>query len=127
MKQLIGITPRGIIHFVSNGWRGRVSNKYIAENSGYLKYLLPGAIALANRGFDIEESVALQGATLDIPAFTRSCDQLASGDIDATCKLANVMIHAERIIGAIRQRYQILPTTGVLQELASKRIMVPQK
>jgi len=67
-KYLIGITQQGIVSFVSNGWGGRVSDKYIVENSEYLKYLLPGDVVLADRGFDVEDSVALQGATLDIPA-----------------------------------------------------------
>ena len=60
--------------------------------------------------------MALQGATLDIPAFTRGCDQLPPGDIEATRKLANVRIHVERIIGSVRQRYQILSATGALQK-----------
>ena len=97
-----------------------VSDKYIVENSGYLLYLLPGDV-LADRGFNVEDSVALQGATLDIPAFTRGGDQLPPGDIEATRKLANVRIHVERIIGAVRQRYQILSATGVLQELVCRK------
>ena len=121
-KYLIGITPQGIISFISKGWGGRVSDKYIVENSGYLRHLLPGDVVLADRGFDVADSVALQGATLDIPAFTRGCDQLSPGDIEATRKLANVRIHVERIIGAVRQHFQILSATGVLQkELASKK------
>ena len=100
-----------------------VSDKFIVENSGCLKFLLPGDVVLANRGYDIEASVALQGATLDIPHFTRGCDQLAPGDNEATRKLANVRIHVERIIGAVSQCYQILSSTGVLQkELACRKI-----
>ena len=66
--------------------------------------------------------MAVYSATLDIPAFTRGCDQLAPGDIEATRNLANVRIHVERIIGAVRQRYQILSATGVLKkEIISKK------
>ena len=108
---MIGITPQGIVSFVSNGWGGRASDKYIVENSGYLKYLLPGDVVLADRGFNVEDSVALQGDTLDIPAFTRGCDQLPPRDVEATHKLANVRIHVERIIGAVRQSFQILSAT----------------
>lgn len=62
------------------------------------------------------------GATLDIPAFTRGHDQLSPADVEATRKLANVRIHVERIIGSVRQRYQILSATGVLtKELVSRK------
>ena len=120
-KYLISITPQGIISYISNGWGGRVSDKYIVENSGYLQHLLPGDVVLADRGFDVADSLALHGATLDIPAFTRGRDQLSPEEVEATRKLAHVRIHVERIIGAVRQRFQILSATGVLpKELAAK-------
>ena len=122
-KYLISITPQGYISFISDGWRGRFSDKYIVENSGYLKHLLPGDVVLADRGFDVADSVALYGATLHIPAFTRGCDQLGPSEVEATCKLANVRIHVERVIGAMRQRFQILSATGVLQkEMYSQKL-----
>ena len=61
------------------------------ENSGYLKNLHPGDVILADRGFNVADSIALFGATLEIPAFT------------------------ERIIGSVHQDFQILSATGVLQ------------
>ena len=85
-KYLISITPQGIISYISNAWGGRASDKYIVENSGYLNNLHPGDVVLADRGFDITDSVALHGATLDIPAFTRGCEQLAPVDVEATKK-----------------------------------------
>ena len=113
-KYLISITPQGVISFISNGWGGRASDKYIVENSGYLNHLSPGDVVLADRGFDVADSLALFGATLHIPAFTRGRDQLLAVDVEATRKLANVRIHVERIIGSVRQRFQILSATGVL-------------
>ena len=50
------------------------------ENSGYLKNLHPGDVILADTGFNVADSVALFGATLEIPTFTRGCKQLASVD-----------------------------------------------
>ena len=115
-KYLISITPQGIISYISNGWGGRASDKYIVENSGYLRNLKPGDVVLADRGFDVADSLALYGATLDIPAFTRGCNQLAPVDVENTRKIANVRIHVERIIGSVRQRFQILSATAVLQK-----------
>ena len=91
-----------------------MSDKHIVENSGYLRHILPGDIILTDRGFDIADTIALRQATLNIPAFTRGCDQLPAKDVEDTRKLANVRIHLERVIGSIRQHFQILSATGVL-------------
>ena len=121
-KYLISITPQGTVSFISNGWGGRVSDKHIVENSGYLRHILPGDVILADRGFDVADTIALRQATLNIPAFTRGCDQLPAKDVEDTRKLANVRIHVERVIGSIRQRFQILSATGVLpKEYVSKK------
>ena len=84
IKFLIGISPQGVISFISRAWGGRVSDKHLTANCGILKNLLPGDIVLADRGFDIEESVALYGASLQIPAFTRGKDQLSAEDVEKT-------------------------------------------
>ena len=59
-----------MISFVSNSWGGRVSDKYLTENCGIFKKLLPGDVVLADRGFDISESVGMMQASLQMPAFT---------------------------------------------------------
>ena len=69
---LIGIVPQGTIAFVSEAWGGRASDKYITENCGFLKNLLPGDVILADRGFDIADSVGTLQARLRIPAFARA-------------------------------------------------------
>ena len=58
-----------MITFISNGWGGRVSDKYIVEHSGYLRNLLPGDVILADQGFDVADSVAMFRVTLDTPAY----------------------------------------------------------
>ena len=83
------------------------------ENSGYRRRLLPGGVVLADRGFNVADSVVYYGAILDVPAFTMDREQLLAEYVKATHKLANVIIHIERIIGAVRQLFQILSATGV--------------
>ena len=112
MKVLIGITPQGTISFVSKAWGGRTSDKFLTENCGILKKLLPGDLILADRGFTIQESVVFQQAQLAIPAFTKGRDQLDSVDVEKTRGTSNVRIHVERVIGLLCRKFTIL--SGIL-------------
>ena len=108
---LIGITPQGTVSFISEGWGGRVSDKHLTENSGLLDHLTPGDVILADRGFDIQESVGLFCSTIKIPAFTKGKKQLSGIEVEQTQRIANVRIHVERVIGNIGKKYGILGAT----------------
>ncbi|XP_022777803.1 uncharacterized protein LOC111319261 [Stylophora pistillata] len=112
VKILFGITPQGSISFASNAWGGRTSDKFLTDNCGILKKLLPGDLVMADRGFTIQESLIFHGAELATPAFTRGKDQLDPVDVEGTRGIANVRIHVERIIGLLRRKYTIL--SGIL-------------
>lgn len=111
VKILVGITPQGTISFVSEAWGGRVSDKFLTENCGFLEKIIPGDMVMADRGFTITESVGLKHAKLVIPAFTRGKSQLDPVDVEQTRGIANVRIHVERVIGLLRRKYTILEGT----------------
>ena len=111
IKVLVGITPQGTISFVSEAWGGRVSDKFLTENCGFLEKLIPGDMVMADRGFTVTESVGLRQAKLVIPAFTRGKAQLDPVDVEETRGIANVRIHVERVIGLLRGKYTILEGT----------------
>ena len=113
VKFLIGIAPQGCVTYISSAWGGRVSDKRITEDSGLLKNLLPGDIVLADRGFNIEDSVAFYCASLKIPAFTRGKKQLSAYEVEETRMIASVRIHVERVIGLVRRKYQILQSRAM--------------
>lgn len=111
LKVLIGITPQGSVSYISDTWIGRTSDKYLTEHCGLLENLLPGDVVLADRGFDIADSVGMKRARLHLPAFTKGKTQLSPLEIEETRTIANVRIHVERVIGNIRQKYTILHST----------------
>ena len=111
VKVLIGITPQGTASSVSEAWGGRTSDRFLTENCGFLKNLVPGDLVLADRGFTVNEEVWLRQAELNIPAFTKGKNQLDPVDVEKTRKIANVRIHVERVIGVLRQKYTILQST----------------
>lgn len=110
-KLLIGIAPQGVVSFISDAWGGRASDKYITEHCGILDKLLPGDVVLADRGFDISDSVGMHQARLHIPAFTKGKSQLSALEVEQTRSIANVRIHVERVIGCVRQKFSILQST----------------
>lgn len=66
---------------------------------------------LADRGFNIAESVGMIQASLHILAFTKGKDQLSAVEVEKTRTIANVRIHVEQVIGMVRQKYSILHGT----------------
>ena len=111
VKYLIGVTPQGTVSFISDGWGGRTSDKYLTEHCSLLTHLVPGDMILTDRGFDISDSVGFYCSTVKIPAFTKGKKQLSSIEVEQTRHIANVRIHVERVIGNIRQKYSILSST----------------
>lgn len=111
VKYLISRTPQGVISFVLKGWGGRTSDKYVTEHSGFLYMLSPGEVVLADRGFNVADSLGLVNAQLKIPAFTKGKQLLHSEEIESSRGLAAVRIHVERIIGLVRNKYTILQGT----------------
>ena len=108
IKFLIGISPQGVIPFISKAWGGRTSEKYLTKNSMLLNNLLPGDVVLADLGLDIAESVGFYCAEVKIPAFTKGKKQLSGADVESTQRIASVRIHARRVIGLVRNKYTIL-------------------
>ena len=88
-----------------------MSDKFLTEHCGILDKLLPGDVVLADRGFDITDSVQMMQATLHIPAFTKGKSQLSALEVHETRTIANVRLHVEHVIGNIRQKYSILQST----------------
>ena len=118
VKFLIGITPQGVISFISKGWGGRVSDKLLTESCGILDHLLPGDQILADRGFNVQESVGLHCAEIKVPPFTRGKKQLSTLEVETARQLSCVRIHVERVIGVLKQKYtifqSILPISSIM-------------
>ena len=77
-KILLGTVPQGAIAFVYKACGGRVSEKHLSEHLGFLNKLLQGDVVLADRSFDIAESVGMRQARLHVPPFTKGKSQLSA-------------------------------------------------
>ncbi|XP_055004626.1 uncharacterized protein LOC129407470 isoform X2 [Boleophthalmus pectinirostris] len=121
VKFLIGVTPQGYVTYISCAWGGRVSDKQITTDSGILRNLLPGDIVLADRGFNIGDSVGFYCASLQVPAFTKGRKELTAYEVADTRKIDNLRIHVERVVGLVRRKYKILQSRAMpIEYMATK-------
>ena len=88
-----------------------MSDQFIAENSNFLKYVQYGDVIMADRGFNISETLGTFSAKLEIPSSTKCQSQLWPEEVEDTRIIANVRIHVERVIANLRKKYLILNGT----------------
>lgn len=125
LKFLIGITPSGVISFVSEAWGGRVSDRRIVIESGLLDLLEPGDSIMADKGFTISDLLRERKCTLNIPPFKRNNVQFTASQVFETQAIASLRIHVERSIGRIKKFHLfdgVMPLS--LAPVASKCFMV---
>lgn len=70
VKVLVGITPAGLITFVSDVYGGNTSDRHIAEKE-FIHKVMPGDVIMADRSFDIADLLAARGAKQIMPPFSR--------------------------------------------------------
>ena len=93
-KALIGVSPNGVINYMSKLYAGSVSDKAIVQNCGILALFEPGDLILADKGFLIQDLVP-PGVTVNIPPFLNN-PQFSESEVKVTKELASCRIHVER-------------------------------
>ena len=101
-KGLVGISPSGVITFVSLLYPGSISDKELTRRCGILELLEEGDSVMADRGFDIEDDLVLLGVHLNIPPFLRGKPQLSQEELISTRRIASLRIHVERAMERIK-------------------------
>lgn len=102
MKGLVGITPNGVISFMSDLYSGSISDLEIVKKSGYLEHLNKGDLVMADKGFTIQDDLASVGARLVIPNFLTSRDQFSKVENEQNKKIASLRIHVERCMERLK-------------------------
>ena len=108
-KFLVAISACAAIVYISRGWGGRTSDKYITLNSvDFIATLEEGDEVMADKGFDISDILGDCGVKVTIPNFKgQGRSQLKEGEGKRSEKIAEARIHVERAIQRIKT-YRIL-------------------
>ena len=67
---------------------------------------------MADREFNIAETLGTFGSKLEIPSFTEGQSQLWPEEVEDTRTVANVRIHVKRVIGNLQKNYLITNNDG---------------
>lgn len=113
-KLLIGISPSGLITFVSYVYGGNTSDRQITE-AEFINLVGEGQAVMTDKGFQIGDLLLNQGVKLHIPPLANRMrsDGLGKGlsqiEIVETKAIASLRIHVERAIERMKN-FRILTT-----------------
>ena len=81
LKALVGIVPKGGISFVSTLYGGSISDKELTQRSGLMEKLQYGDVIMADRGFNIQEMLAIKGVKVNLPPFMNESGQFSESEL----------------------------------------------
>jgi hypothetical protein len=102
MKSLMGITPSGVLAFVSNFFPGSSSDKEITAMSGFIDILQSGDEVMADKGFNVQDELAAAGVSLVMPAFLKGKTQFSVEESNKNKAIASLRIHVERLMERLK-------------------------
>ena len=102
MKALLGITPSGVVSFVSELFPGSTSDREITMQSGLLDKLKRGDEVMADKGFNCQDELASVGAVLVTPKFLKDKRQFSTKETEHNKTIASLRVHVERLMERIK-------------------------
>lgn len=104
IKYLVGVTPGGIISFVSAGYGGRASDRKIFEESNILNLLEPYVDEImVDKGFLITSLCEEEGIGVIHPPFLRKKAAFSKAEAVQTAEIAKARVHVERAIERLKK------------------------
>nr|XP_018672257.1 uncharacterized protein LOC108950670 [Ciona intestinalis] len=110
LKSMIGITPNGLVSFVSPAYGGSVSDRQIIENCKIYQnapnFFIPGDSIMADRGILVQDLFAPFDVCVNTPTMLKGKHQLDATQRVHDRRVASHRIHVERLIG-LSKTYKI--------------------
>lgn len=100
-KLFLSISPIPHFNFISNLFSGSISDKEIVKRSCFMEKLNPGDVVMADKGFNIQDLLALHHTRLLAPPIMRK-GNVSSKATTVTRRIAKVRVHVERMIRKLK-------------------------
>lgn len=107
IKFCVGVSPGGLITFLSRCFGGRASDKRIVVHCGILDKCEFGDGVMVDKGFMIEEECVIRHLLLYRPPFLSKKKALTKAEALKTAEIASARVHVERKINQLRD-FEIL-------------------
>jgi hypothetical protein len=109
LKTMIGVTPRGLVSYVSSSYGGSCSDRQIIERSSLVQEppFAPKDSIMADRGIMVQDIFACQDVQVNTPETMRGKNQLDPETVIKDRRIASKRVHVERVIG-LAKTYKIL-------------------
>ena len=102
VKFLVCVAPNSSVIYVSEGYTGRISDKALTKDSGFLDEIPPFCSIMADKGFNLFDECAGRNITFIVPPGKRGASQMTPAEISKTSAIAKVRILVEQIIRRIK-------------------------
>ena len=99
VKILVGITPGGLVSFVSDAYGGSTSDRQICERSPLSALCDPGDSIMADKGLNVQDLFMYSNVTINIPEFFKRKNRMSGETVAKDHKIASKRVHVERLIG----------------------------
>lgn len=107
IKFLIGITPSGMINYVSPCYGGSATDRQIIERSSILSKFDYNDEIMVDKGLNVQDIFMPYGVKVNMPSFFKKGNQIGPQTLISNRKVASKRVHVERIIGLLKT-YKIL-------------------
>lgn len=97
IKIMVGVSPAGLITFISKCFGGRASDKAIFESSSVINLLSHGDSIVVDKGFLIDNICFQKQVTIIRPHFLRSKSQFSKEEAQTNVLISKARVHVERV------------------------------
>ena len=94
VKILIGITPQGMVNFISTLWGGRASDRHITQHDGLIPQLHANTTIMADKGFTVEDLLP-PDVGMNVPPRIPGNRQMTDKEVFETTSIATPRIVCE--------------------------------